>query len=68
MNFNSRQNIFSWSQKERGAYIREGANIRGNTVPVYLFFTFIHKRNNATVTIFLKFMSIFLKSIFSSFL
>ena len=27
-----RSNIFSWSQKEGGAYIREGANIRGNTV------------------------------------
>ena len=30
MNFSSRHNIFSWSQKEGGT--REGANIRGNTV------------------------------------
>ena len=29
---------------------------------MYPFFTFIHKRNNATVTFYLKFMSIFLKS------
>ena len=28
---------------------------------MYLFFTFIHKMNNATVSYFLKFMSIFLK-------
>ena len=33
-------------------------------IPLYLFFTFIHKRNNATVNFFLKFMSIFLKSIY----
>ena len=32
---------------------------------VYLFFTFIHKRNNASVTFFLKFMSIFSKSMYS---
>ena len=30
-------------------------------VLVYLFFTFIHKRSNATVTFFLKFMSNFLE-------
>ena len=30
-------------------------------MPMYLFFTYIHKRNNANVTYFLKFMSIFLK-------
>ena len=34
-------------------------------VLTYLFFTFIHKRNNATVTYFLKFMTIFLKFICS---
>ena len=34
-------------------------------IPMYLFFTYIHKRNNATVTYFLKFMSIFLKFIYS---
>ena len=34
-------------------------------VPLYLLFTFIHKRNNATVAFFLQFMSIFLKSIYS---
>ena len=27
----------------------------------YLFFTYIHKRNNATVTYFLKFVSIYFK-------
>ena len=32
MNFSSRYNIFSWSQKEGGVSIREGANIRGNAV------------------------------------
>ena len=31
----------------------------------YLLFTFIHKRNNVTVTYFLKFMSIFLKFMYS---
>ena len=31
----------------------------------YLFFTYIHKRNNATVTYFLKFMSVFFKPIYS---
>ena len=35
MNFSSNQNIFSWSKKEGDAYIREGANIRGNTVHVF---------------------------------
>ena len=32
----------------------------------YLFFTYIHKRNHATITYFLKFISIFLKFIYSS--
>ena len=32
---------------------------------MYLFLTFIHKRNNTTVTYFLKFMTIFLKFIYS---
>ena len=32
---------------------------------MYIFFTYIHNRNNATVTYFLKFISIFLKFIYS---
>ena len=32
---------------------------------MYIFFTFVHTRNNATVTYFLKFMTIFLKFIYS---
>ena len=32
---------------------------------VYLFFIFMHKRNSVTVTFFLKFIGIFLKSIYS---
>ena len=32
---------------------------------MYLFFTYIHKSNNATAIYFLKFMSIFFKSMYS---